>query len=226
MFRKGGSAGGITSGLRRGFSLGGSGSERERLVLTDGGSQPLPGSMRCAGCGSKVGATVLERVLSRLSPIHREDVLAGLAVRDDASVERIPAGMVAVRTIDAFPAIVDDPYLFGQITANHCLSDIHAMGADPRTALAIVTLPLSPDDKMEALLEALLSGAVEVLNAADTAKSPTTRRSRSRSPPSRRSATSRARRSAAASARRRCSRAARSSSSSRRCTRACRASRA
>ena len=169
MFRIDGSAGGITSGLRRGFSLGGSGSERERLVLTDGGSQPLPGSMRCAGCGSKVGATVLERVLSRLSPIHREDVLAGLAVRDDASVERIPAGMVAVRTIDAFPAIVDDPYLFGQITANHCLSDIHAMGADPRTALAIVTLPLSPDDKMEALLEALLSGAVDVLNAADTA---------------------------------------------------------
>ena len=77
--------------------------------------------------------------------------------------------MVAVRTIDAFPAIVDDPYLFGQITANHCLSDIHAMGADSRTALAIVTLPLSSDDKMEALLEELLSGAVEVLNAADTA---------------------------------------------------------
>lgn len=145
------------------------GSEQKRLMLADGVSQPSTGSMRCAGCGSKVGATVLERVLSRLSPIHREDVIAGLDVRDDASVERIPAGMVAVRTIDAFPAIVDDPYLFGQITANHCLSDIHAMGADSRTALAIVTLPLSSDDKMEALLEELLSGAVEVLNAADTA---------------------------------------------------------
>ena len=33
MFRIGGSAGGITSGMRRGYALGGSGSEREILEL-------------------------------------------------------------------------------------------------------------------------------------------------------------------------------------------------
>ena len=125
--------------------------------------------MRCAGCGSKVGATLLDRVLSRLTPFRSDDVLTGLDAPDDASVERIPPGLVAVRTVDAFRALVDDPYLFGQITANHCLGDIYAMGAEPRTALAIVTVPLGPEDKMEALLRDLLGGMVKALNEAETA---------------------------------------------------------
>ena len=65
--------------------------------------------------------------------------------------------------------IVDDPYLCGRITANHCLGDIYAMGAEPRTALAIVTVPLGPEDKMEALLRDLLGGLVKALNEAETA---------------------------------------------------------
>ena len=125
-------------------------------------------AMRCAGCGSKVGATLLDRVLSRLSPYRSSDVVAGLEAFDDASVERVPPGLVAVRTVDAFRAIVDDPYLFGRIAANHCLGDVYAMGAEPRTALAIVTIPPAPDAKMEALLHDLLAGVVETLNAAET----------------------------------------------------------
>ena len=126
-------------------------------------------AMRCGGCGSKVGATLLDRVLSRLAPVSREDVIVGLEGLDDASVEQVPPGLAVVRTVDAFRAIVDDPYVFGQITANHCLSDVYAMGAEPRTALAIVTLPLATEAKMETLLEDLLTGAVDVLNAAETA---------------------------------------------------------
>jgi len=126
-------------------------------------------AMRCGGCGSKVGATVLNRVLARLSPIGREDVMVGLDSPDDASVERVPTGKVAVRTVDAFRPIVDDPYTFGRITAHHCLGDIYAMGADPGTALAIATVPVAPEDKMEQLLEELLTGAVEVLNEAGAA---------------------------------------------------------
>ena len=126
-------------------------------------------AMRCGGCGSKVGATVLERVLSRLKPVGREDVIVGLESADDASVEQVPPGMVAVRTVDAFRAIVDDPYMFGRITAHHCLGDIYAMGAAPGTALAIATVPVAPEEKMEQLLEELLTGAVEVLNEAGAA---------------------------------------------------------
>lgn len=132
--------------------------------------QELAGAgMRCAGCGSKVGATILDRVLSRLSPYQRSDVVAGLDALDDAAIEQVPDGMLAVRTVDAFPALVDDPYLFGQITANHCLGDIHAMGAEPRSALAIVTVPVGPEEKTEALLRDLLAGVVEALREAETA---------------------------------------------------------
>ena len=143
--------------------------ELERLAPAGAVRRLAGASMRCAGCGSKVGATLLDRVLSRLSPLQGPDVVAGLDALDDASIERVPPGQVAVRTVDAFRAIVDDPYLFGRITANHCLGDIYAMGAAPRSALAIVTVPLGPDDKMEALLHDLLGGVVEALNAAETA---------------------------------------------------------
>lgn len=126
-------------------------------------------TMRCGGCGSKVGSALLDKVLARLSTIRRGDVLVGLETLDDASVEQVPSGFAAVRTIDGFRAIVDDPYTFGQITTIHCLGDIHAMGAEPQTALAIVTLPLSTEAKMESLLEEILTGTVNVLNAAGTA---------------------------------------------------------
>ena len=126
-------------------------------------------TMRCGGCGSKVGPTILDRVLRRLSPMTRPDVVLGLDAPDDASIERIPEGLFAVRTIDAFRSIIDDPYTFGRIAANHCLGDVYAMGAEPRTALALATIPIGPEDKMEQLLAELLSGAVEALNAAGTA---------------------------------------------------------
>lgn len=126
-------------------------------------------AMRCGGCGSKVGATVLDRVLSRLKPVQRDYVVVGLDGMDDAAVEVVPAGKVVVRTVDAFRALIDDPFLFGKITANHCLSDLHAMGAEPRSALAIVTVPYGIETQTETLLEDLLSGAIEILNRAGAA---------------------------------------------------------
>ena len=126
-------------------------------------------TMRCGGCGSKVGATMLDRVIGRLDPIRREDVLVGLDAPDDGSVESIPPGKLIVQSVDAFRSMVDDPYLFGRITANHCLSDLYAMGAEPRSALAIVSIPHGIESKMEAQLEELLAGAVAVLNDAGAA---------------------------------------------------------
>ena len=143
-------------------------SDLARLASPDVVRELSPAAMRCGGCGSKVSATVLDRVLTRLTPFHRDEVVIGLHDLDDASVEHVPAGASVVRTVDAFRAIIDDPYVFGQITATHCLGDVYAMGADPRTALAIVTLPLAPEGKMEELLRELLTGAVEVLNRAET----------------------------------------------------------
>ena len=106
--------------------------------------QPI---FHCAGCGSKVGSTVLERVLKRLPVQAGDNILIGLDALDDAAVLQIPADRWLVQTVDYFRSFIDDPYLFGQIATNHCLSDIFAMGATPQSALAIVHHPLRHTSK-------------------------------------------------------------------------------
>ncbi len=116
--------------------------------------------MRCGGCGAKVSAEVLS---AALAAIPRERGPELLDHPDDASVVRPPPGKLLVQSVDHFRAFLDDPYVFGQIAAAHALSDIHAMGADPWTALAIASVPYAPSQKMQADLTAMLQGAAEVL---------------------------------------------------------------
>ena len=138
---------------------------------SDNGQRTTDKKMRCAGCGSKVGSTTLERVLHRLqiqTPTwtQREDILVGLGTPDDAAVVQVPAGQVMVHTIDYFRSLINDPYTFGKISANHCLSDIFAMGATPQSALAVVSVPYATEEKVEETLYQLLSGAMTVLSQA------------------------------------------------------------
>ncbi|MBW4519253.1 MAG: selenide, water dikinase SelD [Scytolyngbya sp. HA4215-MV1] len=145
---------------------------------------PFPPSlMHCAGCGAKVGGETLERVLRRIQtdehckqlspadrkeypPSSRTDVLIGLETVDDAAVVKVPTGQVLVQTVDYFRTLVNDPFLFGQISAHHCLSDLFAMGATPQSALAIVTIPYAAATQQEETLYQLLSGANQVLQTA------------------------------------------------------------
>lgn len=125
--------------------------------------------LRCGGCGSKVGADILSDALGALKAPLRDDILVGLEQPDDAAVVIPKPGTVLVQTVDAFRAFIDDPFIFGKVAANHCLSDIFAMGATPQTALALVTLPLANAKKMRDDLVHLMSGAMEIFTAEGTA---------------------------------------------------------
>ena len=138
-----------------------------------GGIAPTDGKvnqMHCAGCGSKVGSSTLEKVLQRLQVAYpatqRDDILLGLGTPDDAAVIQVPSGQLLVQTVDYFRSLISDPYVFGQVSTNHCLSDIFAMGATPQSALALVTVPYGTEAKVEETLFQVLSGAMKVLCAA------------------------------------------------------------
>ncbi len=116
------------------------------------------------GCTAKLGAGVLSRVLERL-PRGPEDgnLLIGYDSKDDAAVYRLTDGLAFVQTLDFFPPMVDDPYLFGQIAAANALSDIYAMGGDVKTALNIVCFPEAMD--LNILGEILRGGSEKVIEA-------------------------------------------------------------
>ena len=108
---------------------------------------------RCAGCGAKVGAGVLARLLEGLQ-VHRDpNLLVGFDRSDDASVYRLSDELALVQTVDFFPPIADDPYLFGQIAAANALSDVYAMGGEPKLALNLMCVPRDmPDEAVHRML--------------------------------------------------------------------------
>ncbi|MDD5924355.1 MAG: selenide, water dikinase SelD [Clostridia bacterium] len=108
---------------------------------------------KCAGCGAKVGAGKLAQLLEGIKFNYDPNLLVGFDKSDDASVYKISDDLAIVQTIDFFPPIADDPYMFGQIAATNALSDIYAMGGEPKLALNVMCIPKDmPDDAVHQLL--------------------------------------------------------------------------
>lgn len=93
------------------------------------------------GCACKLRPQLLEEVLADIKPPTDKRILVGTETGDDAAVYLINPDTAVVQTVDFFTPIVDDPYLFGAISAANSLSDIYAMGATPLFALNIVGFP-------------------------------------------------------------------------------------
>ena len=91
------------------------------------------------------------------------DLLVGTSTHDDAAVYRLSKDIAVVMTVDFFPPIVDDPYVFGEIAAANSLSDVYAMGAEPIAALNIVGFPADLD--ISILTQILKGGANKALEA-------------------------------------------------------------
>jgi selenide, water dikinase len=105
----------------------------ERIALTQ--------QVAAAGCAAKLGPADLAELLRDLPLFTHPDLIVGTETNDDAGVFRLRPDLAIVNTVDFFTPIVDDPFAFGQIAAANALSDVYAMGGEPRTALNIVGFP-------------------------------------------------------------------------------------
>lgn len=117
----------------------------------------------CGGCNAKIPAASLDEVLKSIPKYKRDDILVGYDSKDDSAVINIDDKTGIITSLDFFPPMVSDPYLFGQIAAANALSDIYAMGADPICALNIVAFP--EEGKIESLEKILQGGASKVNEA-------------------------------------------------------------
>ena len=117
----------------------------------------------CAGCGAKMGAGTLAKMLEGFKTHSDPRLIVGYDKSDDASVYVLDDNTALIQTTDFFPPIVDDPYLYGKIAATNALSDVYAMGGEPKLALNILCAAEGMAD--ETIREILRGGYDAAYNA-------------------------------------------------------------
>lgn len=118
---------------------------------------------KTAGCAAKIGPGTLSGILDQLPKFYDPNLLVGIETSDDGAIYKITEDIALIQTLDFFTPVVDDPYIFGQVAAANALSDIYAMGGEPKIALNIVAFPncLNP----EILGKIMAGGASKVQEA-------------------------------------------------------------
>lgn len=101
--------------------------------------------------------------MGKLPRFHDDNLLVGIETSDDAAIYKVTDDIALIQTVDFFTPIVDDPYMFGQIAAANSLSDVYAMGGEPKIALNIVGFPNCLDPSI--LGDILAGGADKVKEA-------------------------------------------------------------
>lgn len=118
---------------------------------------------KSGGCSAKLGPKVLSKVLAKLPKFNDENLIVGFEGSDDASVYKLTDDIAMIQTLDFFPPMVNDPYVFGQIAAANAVSDIYAMGGEVKTAQNIVCFPETED--LNILGQIMAGGASKILEA-------------------------------------------------------------
>ncbi|MCL2573004.1 MAG: selenide, water dikinase SelD [Defluviitaleaceae bacterium] len=98
---------------------------------------------------------MLDKALGSIPPFFDKNLLVGFDSNDDGAVYKLSEDLAIIQTLDFFPPMVDDPYIFGQVAAANALSDVAAMGGIPKVALNIVAFPEDADPE---ILSAILAG--------------------------------------------------------------------
>ena len=90
--------------------------------------------------------------------------MVGFETSDDGVVYRLSDDLAVVQSIDVLTPVVDNPTDFGRIAAANSVSDLYAMGADPKFALSFAGFPKSvlPLD----VLQKILAGGTAVAHEA------------------------------------------------------------
>jgi selenide,water dikinase len=122
----------------------------------------LTSMVKTSGCAAKLPPEKLHRVIDNLPLMKNDRLLEGFESADDALVYQVTDDIVSVQTVDFFPPMVDDPYVFGQVAAANALSDVYAMGGEPAVAMNLLCFPSCLDlDVMDKILRGGISKVKE-----------------------------------------------------------------
>ncbi|MDT4762750.1 selenide, water dikinase SelD [Sphaerochaeta sp. PS] len=123
----------------------------------------LTSLVKTAGCAAKLSPKQLHEVLDSLPFIPCPELVGGYENSDDALVYRLEDGTLVIQTVDFFPPMVDDPFIFGQVAAANALSDIYAMGSEPKVAMNLLCFPSCLE--LDVMRQIMLGGQSKVAEA-------------------------------------------------------------
>ncbi len=126
-----------------------------QLIVEDEKKEQHDPAKRCAGCGGKIGASLLQEVLN--------EVLGEDAYQPADAIQVNPEGRVIYQSTDAIKSPFQDPWLFGRIAVNHALSDLYAMNLSPDSVQLLISLPYAGQTIQKRQLKMLIQGIVTQL---------------------------------------------------------------
>lgn len=132
--------------------------------MSSGSIEKLTSNIKSAGCAAKLSPVELAAIVQNLTVLKSPDLLAGINGFEDAAVYRVSEEIAIIQTIDFFPPVVDDPFLYGRIAAVNALSDVYAMGGRPILALNVLGFPTC-DYPLETARKIVEGGAEAALEA-------------------------------------------------------------